>query len=194
LAQAQGQRLAGGSILPPPGGSAYEPALALLPAAPEDMQAFYRKLRRRLLPGFALVSRNDRLQQRFLELKQSAPSKTPLDALLDICALHWDCEVTDNDKGEVQATWQRRERRGWLVPVPMGYAAISPLYDAGTVRNARDPGVPFRFVESVYGLSEWISPHRVDDPRRLLWHHQADPSRGLYRCINNCFEAASSIT
>jgi CRISPR-associated protein Csy2 len=194
LSHAQGQRLAGGSILPTPDDFPHEPALKLLPEAREEMDAFYRKLRRRLLPGFALVGRDDKLQQRLHELRQTASDSTPLDALLDLCALHWDCDTTQNEKHEPATAWKIRPRRGWLVPVPVGYAGISPLYDASTVQNARDKTVPFRFVESIYSLGEWISPHRIDDPRRLLWHHQAEPDQGLYRCINTCFEAPSSIT
>jgi len=192
LTHAQGQRLAGGSILPTPNDFLREPALQLLPEAPEDMDAFYRKLRRRLLPGFALVQRDDKLQERLHELRQAASESTPLDALLDLCALHWDCDAFHRDEQARQIAWKIRPRRGWLVPIPIGYAAISPLYEAGTVQNARDKTAPFRFVESVYSLGEWISPHRIDDPRRLLWYHRADREQGLYRCINNYVEAQNS--
>ena len=182
LGLAQGQRLAGGSILASPADYRYEPSLSILPTDEDAARSYFRKLKRRLLPGFALVSRDDRLQQRLSELRALAPESTALDALLDLCALHWDCETsTDSNEG----VWSIRQRRGWLVPLPVGYAAISPLYDAGAVRNVRDPTIPFRFVESVYSLGEWISPHRLDDPRRLLWYHQADAAAGLYRCIND---------
>lgn len=192
LSQAQSQRLAGGSILPTPHDVKHEPALEVLPEAHEEMQTFYRKLRRRLLPGFALVGRDDRLQQRLEELRHTANDSTPLDALLDLCTLHIDCNVTQTEEREPETPWRIRPRPGWLVPVPVGYSGISPLYDAGTVQNARDKTVPFRFVESIYSLGEWISPHRITDPRSLLWHHQAEPNQGLYRCINTSFETENS--
>jgi CRISPR-associated protein Csy2 len=161
----------------------------LLPEAREDMDPFYRKLRRRLLPGFALVRRDDRLQQRLRELRETAVDTTPLDALVDLCALHWDCDSAQKEKGTSENAWTIRTRRGWLVPVPVGYAAISPLYEAGMVQNARDKTTSFRFVESVYSLGEWISPTRIDDPRKLFWHHEANPDQGLYACSNTCFES-----
>jgi CRISPR-associated protein Csy2 len=68
------------------------------------------------------------------------------------------------------------------VPLPVGYGAISPLYEAGQVANARDDQTPFRFVECLYSLGEWKSPHRIQGPDELLWHHQADPEHGLYLC------------
>ena len=39
--------------------------------------------------------------------------------------------------------------------------AIAPLHEAGSVLNARDAATPLRFVESVYSMGEWISPHRL---------------------------------
>ena len=54
----------------------------------------------------------------------------------------------------------------------------------GTVRNARDASVPMRFVESVYALGEWISPHRLTHLAQFLWHAEADEAQGLYRCRN----------
>lgn len=71
-----------------------------------------------------------------------------------------------------------------MVPIPVGYAALTPIHTPGTVRNARDATVPMRFVESVYALGEWISPHRLTHLGQLLWHAEADAERGLYRCRN----------
>ena len=72
-----------------------------------------------------------------------------------------------------------------MVPIPVGYAAISELHAPGTVAGARDPAVPFRFVESVYSIGQWISPHRLGDARDLLWEPMHDASTGLYRCVND---------
>jgi CRISPR-associated protein Csy2 len=44
--------------------------------------------------------------------------------------------------------------------------------------------VPFRFVESVLTLGEWRSPHRLPNLDALLWRHEADPERGVYRVRN----------
>jgi CRISPR-associated protein Csy2 len=175
---AQSQRLAGGSLLPSINQS--KPSLTHTDRPEREL----RFLRRQLLPGFALIERSDRLEQHLQALQQDTPDATPLDALMDACALHWDCEASECEDS-TRADWHVRSRPGWLVPMPVGYRAISPLYEPGTVRNARDNDTPFRFVESLYSLGEWISPHRVDDLQDLLWHHDAEPEQGLYRCTNS---------
>jgi CRISPR-associated protein Csy2 len=72
---------------------------------------------------------------------------------------------------------------GWLVPITTGFKAISPLYEPGEVANTRDPSVPFRFVESVYSVGQWLSPHRIRDINSIFWrYHQQDD---WYLCKNS---------
>lgn len=179
-ALALSRRLAGGSVWPPNGTDR--------PLASghvwTDADKGWRQIRRRLLPGFALIERSALLAQRTATMQSENPAHTALDALLDLIALHY--KPASADPAE-KAPWPpptRREEKGWLVPIPAGYAAISPLYPPGAVKNARDPGVPFRFVESVLTLGEWRSPHRLSDLDALLWRHEADPERGIYRVRN----------
>jgi CRISPR-associated protein Csy2 len=177
-ALAETQRLAGGTIEPLPAGGGAVLVQAARPGAE------LRALRRRLLPGFALVERSDRLRDHVAELRGTKPEATSLDALLDLCALHWDCETRETASGAQQVEWHIRRRPGWLVPLPVGYRALSPLHAPGTVLNARDRETPVRFVESVYTIGEWIGAHRAKRLDALLWHDEADPGAGLYRCIN----------
>ena len=86
------------------------------------------------------------------------------------------------DTGKVE--WQLDRRPGWLVPLPIGYAGISALHAPGEVAGARDATTPFRFVESLYSLGQWIGPHRLGQLDQLLWHRSAEPATGLYRCEN----------
>ena len=101
------------------------------------------------------------------------------------------CVVTQIEQadGEIKETveWlsDREKGSGWLVPIPVGYSALSELYKAGEVQNARDPNVPFRFVESMYSIGEWSSPHRLASLSELLWSSHADHEAGIYRCINH---------
>ena len=69
--------------------------------------------------------------------------------------------------------------------------AVSEKRTPGTVRNARDASVPMLFVESVYSLGEWISPHRLTHLAQLLWRAEADEAQGLYRCRNRYQPAKS---
>ena len=196
---AEGMRLAGGSVLPHPARVKHPAQWTVWPDNVKDGREEWRKLRRRLIPGFALVSREALLAQHLQTLRQEAPpdaqpQPNALDALLDLCRLNIAPEVVPTAEPDADAettaplavTWAvRRRYPGWLVPVPVGYAAVSPLYAPGIVNNARDAALPFRFVESVLSLGEWISPHRVTEITHLLWHHDAQPDAGLYRFYNS---------
>jgi CRISPR-associated protein Csy2 len=199
----QGMRLAGGSILPCRDGKRFAAQCLILPSAAADQRTEFRKLRRRLLPGFALVQREDLLAARLTEMRSENTDVNALDALLDLCSLYHqppagsghaqDTEQTEalepieTDPEEAtadQTAWTIRQRPGWLVPLPIGYAGLSPLYEPGEVANARDGTTPFRFVESLYSLGQWVSPHRIDDLQALLWHTESDTGSGIYRCVN----------
>lgn len=187
-----GMRIAGGSVIPAmPGNTAYSPRPYLL-ALDQDDEARgkqMRRLRRRLLPGFSLVSRDDLLEKRLAELREVSPEASALDAWLDLCRLKHRAEQIErkNRSGEMITTveWRTERPAGWFVPIPVGYGALSPLHPAGQVINARDDGTPFRFVESLYSIGQWVSPHRMADVRDMLWYKQPDSDTGLYRCRND---------
>lgn len=186
--QIQGMRIAGGSVMPPrPGERRHRPALISFDANEEKSAEQWRRLKRRLLPGFALVLREDRLVEHTTTLKADDENATALDAWLDLSRLNHQCHVTQDDDGKQQVSWEiRRPYPGWLVPIPVGYGALSDLYGPGEVANARDPDTPFRFVESLYSIGEWVSPHRIHDPEALLWFVENDLEHGLYR-LNNTY-------
>lgn len=187
-----GMRVAGGSVIPALPGtfrSPPRPQLVLLADDPEERAKQFRRLSRRWLPGFALVSRDDLLHARRLELQSTQPGATLLDAWLDLSRLNHRAtrhQTTDEKTGEPQETveWKTDTRPGWIVPIPIGYAPLTTLLQPGTVAGARDESVPFQFVESVYSIGQWTSPHRVNDVDQLLWRPSHDPATGLYRCIN----------
>jgi len=192
-----GMRIAGGSVMPPLPGSPQRSVRAQLRLMPDDeverLKQFHR-LSRRWLPGFALVSRDDLLQTRLANLRARDPQASALEAWLDLSRLNHRAERrTGVDERTGDATesivWQTDRRPGWIVPIPVGFAALSELHAAGSVAGARDGGVPFRFVESVYSLGQWISPHRLNDVTDLIWSPMHDPDTGLYRCVNE-FRAA----
>ena len=119
------------------------------------------------------------LAERLDALREQDSQVTELDAWLDAASL------TMNYVSEAPATWQAQKSPGWVVPIPVGYGALSPRYTPGTVTNARDAATDFRFVESLYSLGQWISPHRLRGPRDLLWYPTSDPENGLYRLRND---------
>lgn len=179
-------RVAGGTVLPPaqPWRRRYQPFVIDLTGNEEDQRIEFRKQRMRLLPGFALVARDDLLDSRLAELQKENASATRLGAWLSLSRINWRYHPAkkENAKGE----WVHdRSGLGWVVPMPVGYGALGPLHEAGTVANARDATTPFRFVESLYSIGEWISPHRLHDPAQLLWYADSDIESGLYRCRND---------
>ncbi len=160
-------RLAGGSLL---GWDRIE--VKEWPEHATEQREHFRKLRYRLLPGFALVERRDLLEQ------AADGSDDPLSSFLDSLALTW--APPDEENGE----WHVRSRSGWIVPVPVGYAALSELHDPGQVAHTRDAETPFRFVESLYTLGQWLGPHRLNRLEQLLWHTESRPDEGIYLCRN----------
>lgn len=187
-----GMRVAGGSVMPPLPGTFRNPPRPLLASLPDNVDERakqFSRLGRRWLPGFALVSRDDLLQTRRLELQATQPGATLLDAWLDLsrinhCATR--SHTTDEKTGEPLETieWVTDARAGWIVPIPVGFAPLTALHPPGTVAGARDANVPFQFVESVYSMGQWISPHRLTDVEQLLWRPSHDPATGLYCCLN----------
>lgn len=182
-----GMRIAGGSVMPPlsvgPSPRRGLPQFTLLGDKAEDRAKTFKRLSRRWLPGFALVLRDDVLQTRFEQLRETTPTTTLLDAWLDLSRINH--RATQGDDGTV--TWQIDKREGWLVPIPVGYAALTPTpHPAGAVAGARNPKVSFQFVESVYSIGQWISPHRLDNIQELMWRPTYDAALGLYRCVNDC--------
>ena len=187
-----GMRVAGGSVLPTRRvpGQRVLPWMAIVPDDPVAAAKEFQRWRRQWLPGFALVGRDDLLAQRLQHLRTTQADATLLDAWLHAARFNLAPVPLEDGAfakdGAVQwADPQRKKGSGWIVPIAVGYAALEPTaHPAGQVRNARDASVPLRFVESVYSLGEWISPHRLRSLPELLWHAETDEAQGLYRCRN----------
>ena len=184
-------RVAGGTLLPsrPVPGKKVRPWMALLPEDPQQRAQVFRQWRRQWLPGFALVARDDLLAIRLERLRKTHGDATLLDAWLHAARFNHQALPEPNGKPQAggKVRWGdplRLKGSGWTVPIPVGYAALSASYEAGTVTNARDMATPLRFVESVYSLGEWISPHRLTDLQQLLWTAETDTAKGLFRCRN----------
>lgn len=192
-------RLAGGSIMPPLASTRRRPARPMLALVPDDsdteaQRTQFRQIARRLMPGFALISRDDLLQQRLEDLRRTDANATSLDAWLDLS--RWTSRATTpDDEPNAQAgaadkvDWITDRRPGWIVPIPVGYTALSALHGGGEVASARDATTPFRFVESVWSVGQWISPHRLQRLSDFIWQMGNDLSpeqpseHGLYRCF-----------
>ena len=120
-----------------------------------------------LLPAFVLVEAQQDLQEITAELQQKDPNATALDALVETAMLHH-----PQEKDQWQTT-SVKQGRGWLVPIPLGYQAISPLFEAGKVEHARSNEHPTQFVECIYGLGKWVFPLRLQDNlSQAFWRYK----------------------
>lgn len=195
-------RIAGGSILPARAtpGQRLRPWLAVLPDDATQQAAQWRRWRRQWLPGFALVARDDLLAQRLQKLQAQDPQATLLDAWLHASRFNYQPTAPtptedpstpapeDHAAPQKRVTWEdpcRRPGKGWIVPIPVGYTALSEAHPAGSVGHARDTRIPVRFVEAIYSLGQWVSPHRLKHLEELLWHTETQQAQGLYRCRNS---------
>jgi CRISPR-associated protein Csy2 len=178
------KKLAGGTI-----NSLGEIQLLEMPGEEKETKKFTRKLFYQLLPGFVLAQRSELLAAHVSDCKRTEPDGEPLDAWLDFSALKYEADQVETEASdeEPETVWrlQPRPGKGWLVPITTGYRGISDLYGPGEVQRARDNSVPFRFVESVYTIGEWLSPHRLTNFEQMIWRYKAVPESGWYFCKNN---------
>lgn len=176
-------RIAGGSVFSSKASRRRQQPYVVAQTGDADGQReLFNKLKLRLLPGFALVERPDLLEQRLQNLAEKNPQASRLDAWLSLSRINWH----PPSAGDTDAQWQHdRQSLGWVVPIPLGYGALSELQAPGSVVNARNNETPFRFVESVYGIGQWLSPHRLHHAQELLWYADSRPNEGLYRCRND---------
>lgn len=188
-----GMRIAGGTVIPSSlSARRTAPYVEAFTGDSEGRQQMFNRLKMRLLPGFVLVERSDILAQRHDSLLAEDAQATRLDAWLSLSRINytWRNEAEEIDAteagGEIKGKWQHdRDGLGWLVPIPVGYGALTDVQAAGSVANARDNTTPFCFVESLLGIGQWLSPHRLQNPEQLLWYADSQPEQGLYRCRND---------
>lgn len=143
-----------------------------------------------LLPAFVLMDAQDEFAQIIDDLQKDDPNATPLDTLIDVCALHHVPEPKPN--GETKwLTTSRKTGHGWLVPMPIGYQGISDVFDAGAMQNVRNPEYPSQYVEAVYSLGKWVYPQRLsriggdNDITNAFWRYHYDTDNSLYLVSQN---------
>ena len=132
----------------------------------------------RLLPAFVLMDAQEDLIDLTKIIQEEDPDATALDALLDVATLH---HVPLKEDGKVEwITRSAKTGRGWLVPIPVGYQAVAPIFEAGELNNCRTQEYPAQYVEAVYSLGKWVFPHRIDDVSKAFWRYHHQPEDDLY--------------
>ncbi|MGI9283127.1 MAG: type I-F CRISPR-associated protein Csy2 [Endozoicomonas sp.] len=140
----------------------------------------FNRLKHKLMPGHCLLERRDLMQSAM------ACGQDAMDAMLDYLAVHHQCVKSESGKEGGQHEWQSQRRtvgpdgqKGWIVPVAVGFQAITEL---GSAKNQRDPDTPHCFAESVVTLGEFQMPYQLEQLDQLIWRYHYDAENRLYLC------------
>ena len=181
-----GIRIAGGTVIPNKRVARYRttPTWASLGDDPDQRAATFKAQSRRWLPGFALVGRDDLLHEHHAERQGIHPDSDLIDTWLDLAGLNMEPEHIGQD-AKTKSAWHPRGPSGWIVPIPVGYGALTPATQGGDVPGARDSSTPVCFVESLFSVGEWKSPHHLTGINQLVWYVANDLEQGCYRLRND---------
>lgn len=136
----------------------------------EDDELSIKKVMNKLMLGYVIIERRD------LMLQSMQEGKDALDALLD----HLKIMHRSQLDAEGNVTWvSKRKTPGWLVPISVGFQAIS---DLGFAKHQRDENTLHRFAESVVTLGEFKLPYRIHNLDEVLWKYQVNNNQNLYLC------------
>lgn len=168
------QRIAGGSVM------------AMATTNPVQYFGFEKlcNMAPMFMPAFVLMDASDEFADLIAKSQDKDPSTTPLDVFLDVCTLHHIPKVDENN-GTQWHTQSVKTGYGWLVPMPMGYQAISKQFDSGKMANVRNPEYCSQYVEAVYGLGKWVYPHHLTNCMQTAFWRQTYDENGLYLLTQN---------
>ncbi|WP_370852066.1 type I-F CRISPR-associated protein Csy2 [Megasphaera elsdenii] len=137
----------------------------------DNESAVVRKLILPLMSGYAVIERRD--------LMNEDTGEDTLGVLLHYLAVY-STPLVDKE-GRVISWQQQRATLGWLVPLAVGFRALSPLQK---VKRQRDAEKPHCFVEPLVTLGEFKMLHRLRSLDDLFWHYEYDETQGTYLCKN----------
>ena len=168
-------RLAGGTVL------SIKKLKFVSASTEEENKKALHIIKRLTMPGFVLIDRSPYLQNHFEDIKHQAYSAQLLDAWLDFIALRYQAVSKLDDDNQVldestPAEWeyQPKPQGGYLVPLMVGYKAISKRYAPNELLNTRDTEMSTRFVEPIHSIGEWKSIHRIVSASDAIWCYQYD--------------------
>lgn len=137
----------------------------------------YSKLVSMLMPGYAILERRDLLLE--CSSDEAGNKYDAMDRLLELLQVN---EVAELDDSGMIIKWNgSRKKAGWLVPIAVGYKALSP---AGKVLNQRDSNYDHRFVEPVVTIGEFKPLYRIKNMDALMWQYKYENDLDLYVCVN----------
>lgn len=129
----------------------------------------FRRLKRKVMPGYWLVERSDLVQN---GMEQGLDAMTALLQVLKVI-----CTITKQGQEE-ERQWQKLVP-GWIVPISVGFHGLTPCHYA---INQRDKTKEHRFAEAIVTLGEFKMAHRVSSLREILWGYTYQSEKNLYLC------------
>lgn len=105
----------------------------------------------------------------------------------------WKEYCEPNKKTDADWRYIPKPEQGFLVPIMVGYKAISQVYKNDEVANTRDDETDVCFVEAVHSVGEWQGVHHIRDEEALkksLWHY--DYQKHWYLCKQVPAESSSN--
>jgi len=131
--------------------------------------SFYEKkdniILRKMMPGYALIERRD------LIINSMEEGNDAIESLLRYVKINYQKDIDP-----------KKESKGWIVPITVGYHGIS---DLAVVDNQRSYEYQHIFAENIVTLCEFIMPYRLDTIDNLLWHYDVDLNKKLYTFKQN---------
>lgn len=131
-----------------------------------SQSACHKKTLRPLMPAFALVDRSRNLSKKVMS------GQDKIDAFLEFSTLRYESTNIPFDD-ESKVLWkQSNPKKGYMVPVQIGYKLVADIRQAGSVQNVRDNEVPVSFVEPIHSIAEWVgTPSKLNSLDDLMWHY-----------------------
>ncbi|WGL59726.1 type I-F CRISPR-associated protein Csy2 [Pigmentibacter sp. JX0631] len=168
LHEAVKMKLAGGNILSIENVSFYE-----IPEAEFERKNLIKKICYSLIPGFFIINRVNYLKEYHENKLTENPKQEILDSWLDFYAIQFQANKILNNNSEEIINWEKKDKpySGYLVPLAVGYQPITKIFKNCEVKNGRDSNSDFCFVEPVYSIGEWKSPHKIDNLSDVFWSY-----------------------
>jgi len=145
-------------------------------AEPENYQPLLEQWQTHLEIPYSPDTIPDVLKTHFAQMPEHKANKKLL--------IQWQeyCNPTD----KTDAIWQYVDKpeSGFLVPLMVGYKAISRVYKNQEVANTRDDETDVCFVEAVHSIGQWQGIHRIKTPQDLaqaIWRYHYEENWYLCR-------------
>lgn len=95
----------------------------------------------------------------------------------------WESYISPKEKTDVVWEYLPKPFGGYLVPIMVGYKALTPVYKNKEIKNTRDNETDVCFVEAVHSVGEWLGVHKIKSKEQLeesLWNYYYE--KNWYLC------------